>query len=69
MALESLLAEIAEMPPASGGPALEADRGPVGDAANAALRGELSAEQPSDSAEAVERMESALRARRLGSAF
>ena len=68
VALESVLAEIADMP-AERRAALEADRGPVGDAANAALRGELSAEQLEQLAAAVDRMESALRSRRLGSAF
>ena len=68
VALESLLAEIGEMPPERRA-ALEADRGPVGDAANAALRGELTAERAEQLAGAVGRMETALRSRRLGSAF
>ena len=67
IALEALLAEITQMP-GDRRPGLEADRGPIGAAANAALQGEL----PDDLSEAVsssiERMESALRARRLDSA-
>lgn len=65
VALEALLAEVREMP---GGrrPPLEADRAPIGEAANAALRGELPAELAELLSAAVERMEAALRARRLG---
>jgi hypothetical protein len=65
--LESLLAELPEIP---GGrrPALEADRAAVGRLANAALEGELSGDLAQALADAVVRMESALRARRLGSA-
>jgi hypothetical protein len=65
VALESLLAEMPEIP---GGrrPALEADRDVVGSAANAALTGDLPAALARDLSEVVVRMESALRARRLG---
>jgi hypothetical protein len=67
VALEALLAELPEVP---GGrrPALEAAREYVGAAANAALVGNLAAEQVSAVNAAVEGMEAALRARRLGSA-
>jgi len=61
VALEALLAEL---PGAAA--ELESDRGPVGHAANAALRGELSPELESELAAAVERMELALKRRRLG---
>ena len=65
VALESLLAEMPEIP---GGrrPALEADRDVVRTAANAALAGDLDADLARDLGEVVVRMESALRARRLG---
>ena len=66
--LESLLAG-----PGGGGAAAERElgelgelRGTVGDAANAALRGELPQELATALAQAVERMEAALRRRRLG---
>ncbi|HKF80774.1 MAG TPA: hypothetical protein VKB17_08110 [Thermoleophilaceae bacterium] len=59
VALEALLAEL----PAAD---LGGDRGPVGAAANAALRGNLSNESAAGIAEAVERMEAALKRRRLG---
>jgi hypothetical protein len=60
VALEALLAELgSEQPPA-------ADRGTVGDAANAALHGELPAELAAALADAVERMEAALKRHRLG---
>lgn len=66
VALEALLAELPQLA-ADRRVELEADRKPIGDAANAALRGEL----PDDLAQALEasvtRMESALRARRLDS--
>jgi hypothetical protein len=66
VALEALLAELPGLAPDRRG-ALEADRATIGDAANAALRGDL----PDELAEAVDasvgRMESALRTRRLDS--
>jgi hypothetical protein len=61
VALEALLAEL---PDAAGG--LADRRGPVGDAANAALRDELGADLAADLADAVESMERALKRRRLG---
>jgi hypothetical protein len=67
VALEGLLAELSEMP-GERRPALEADRELVGRAANAALTGELPADLARDLADVVVRMESALRARRLGGA-
>ncbi len=66
IALEALLAELRDMP-GDRRPALEADRQPVGDAANAALRGELPPELSEALSAAIARMESALRARRLTS--
>ena len=60
IALEALLAEL----PAAG--ELASLRGPVGEAANAALAGALSPGVERALAEAVERMESALRRHRLG---
>jgi hypothetical protein len=66
VALEALLAELPRLAADRRGE-LEADRATIGDAANAALRGDL----PGDLAEALEasvgRMEAALRARRLDS--
>lgn len=67
VALESLLAEMTEIPGDRRGD-LEADRGPVSEAANAALRGELSVELEASVEASVERMESALRVRRLSTA-
>lgn len=67
VALESLLAEMPEIP-GERRPGLEADRELVGRAANAALAGELTDDLAEALGEAVVRMESALRARRLGSA-
>ncbi len=67
VALESLLAEMPEIP-GERRPALEADRDLVGRAANAALTGELADDLARDLGEVVVRMESALRARRLGGA-
>jgi hypothetical protein len=59
VALEALLAE-------PGAPAgLESDRGPVGDAANAALRGPLDAATRERLGAAIVRMETELRRRRL----
>jgi hypothetical protein len=64
VALESLLAEMGEIP---GGrrPALDEDRSSAGAAANAALAGALPPELADWLGGCVERMESALRARRL----
>ncbi len=66
VALEALLAEMPRLAPDRRGE-LEADRTTIGDAANAALRGDL----PDELAEALDasvgRMEAALRARRLDS--
>ena len=67
VALEALLAELPRLPGERRGE-LEADRKAVGDAANAALRGELSEELAKALDGAIGRMESALRARRLDSA-
>jgi hypothetical protein len=67
VALEALLAELEGLRGDRRGP-LEADRGPIGDTANAALRGELPDELVTALAASVSRMESALRARRLDSA-
>jgi hypothetical protein len=64
VALEALLSELTEIPGDRRG-ALEADRSAVGDAANAALRGELSQSLENALEASVERMESALRATRL----
>ena len=64
VALESLLAEMPEMP-GNRRPALEADREAVGEAANAALAATSSPPSQRLSRDAVVRMESALRARRL----
>ena len=68
VALECLLAELGELPP-SRGAALDADRTPVGAAANAALHGELEEPAAQAVAAAVERMEAALRAVRIRSAM
>jgi len=65
--LECVLAELEGQIPADRRPALEADRPAVGDAANAALRGELSEGLATALAEAVARMEAVLRSRRLTS--
>ncbi|NLT05953.1 MAG: hypothetical protein GXY03_06555 [Solirubrobacterales bacterium] len=65
VALEALLAELPHPPGDRRGP-LEADRGPIGAAANAALTGSLSEDLTDALIAAVERMEDALRARRLG---
>ncbi len=64
IALETLLAEMPEMP-GNRRPALEADREAVGEAANSAIRGDLEPALAQALADAVVRMESALRARRL----
>lgn len=66
VALEALLAELPPRPGDRRGE-LEADRAAIGDAANAALRGELSDELVDALEASVTRMESALRARRLDS--
>jgi hypothetical protein len=63
VALEALLAERAGAGAAAG---LEADRGSVGEAANAALRGPLDAGERERLRAAIVRMETALRRRRLG---
>ena len=70
VALEALLAEV----PHEGSPGaltealseLAADREAIGAAANAALRGDLTPDQATALAEAIARMESVLRRRRLG---
>ncbi len=67
VALEGVLAELEGQIPADRLSALEGDRAPVGDAANAALRGELSEELAGALAGAVGRMEAVLRSRRLSS--
>jgi hypothetical protein len=66
IALESLLSEMEKLP-ATRRQALEDDRGPVGQAANAALRGPLDGSAAEAVAAAVARMEAALRAHRVGS--
>ena len=52
--------------PAARRQALEQDRGPVGQAANAALRGPVDRSAAGEVEAAVARMEAALRAHRLG---
>jgi hypothetical protein len=64
VALESLLAALPERSPDR--EPLEEQRDPVAEAANAALQGELGADLTDRLQEAVERMEAALRRRRLG---
>jgi len=64
VALESLLADLPGANPSR--PELEPDRGAVGRAANAALRGSLDERTISALAEALGRMERALKRRRLG---
>lgn len=64
VALEALLAELRDLPGDRRGP-LEADRGPVSEAANAALRGQLSEDLLIALDAGVRRMEAALRTRRL----
>jgi hypothetical protein len=66
VALESLLVDLGGSLPDDARAALEADRGPIGSAANAALRGELSDQASAELAAAVARMEGALKRRRLG---
>jgi len=66
IALESLLSEMPKLPD-SRRRALEEDRGPVGQAANTALRGPLDPSAIDAVGAAVSRMEAALRAHRLGS--
>jgi len=68
VALESLLAELGRELRDDRRASLEADRGPVGQAANAALRGELGRASARELQDAVARMEAALRVHRLGSA-
>jgi len=67
VALEVLLAELGAEVPADRRSALEADRPGVGDAANAALRGELSEGLADHLSDAIGRMEAVLRSRRLSS--
>jgi hypothetical protein len=67
VALEALLAELPRRP-GDRREDLEADRGPIGDAANAALRGELPDDLTATLDASVGRMEAALRLRRLDSA-
>jgi hypothetical protein len=64
VALESLLASLPGHSPDRG--PLEEQRGPVAQAANAALSGELDGEMAESLHGAVQRMETALRRRRLG---
>lgn len=64
VALEALLAEMGDLSGDRRGP-LEADRGPVSEAANAALRGPLSPELHDALEAGIRRMEAALRTRRL----
>lgn len=59
VALEALIAEL------PGGEALHEWRGPIGEAANAALRGELHAAETASIEEAVAKMEVALRRHRM----
>ncbi|HEX2070706.1 MAG TPA: hypothetical protein VHF90_03540 [Thermoleophilaceae bacterium] len=66
VALEALLAELSQLPDGLRGE-LESDRRTIGDAANAALRGDLPEGLTDELAASVGRMESALRARRLDS--
>jgi predicted component of type VI protein secretion system len=65
VALEGVLAELPDLSPGRRTP-LEEARGPVGQAANAALRGPLDPGSATAVAGAVEAMERALRAHRLG---
>jgi hypothetical protein len=67
VALEALLAEMPRLAPDRRGK-LEADRAAIGDAANAALRGDLPDELVEALDASVGRMEAALRTRRLDSA-
>lgn len=64
VALEALLAELPQLPGERRGE-LEGDRSTIGDAANAALRGDLPDELAAALDVSVGRMEAALRARRL----
>ena len=66
VALESLLSDIGGSLPDDMREALEGDRGPIGSAANAALRAELSEAAVEELGAAVARMEAALKRRRLG---
>jgi len=67
VALEALLAELPRLSDDRRAE-LEADRQAIGDAANAALKGDISDELADALADSIRRMESALRARRLDSA-
>lgn len=65
IALESLLAELGDELAPARRTALEEDRAVIGEAANAALRGDLPATLAETAAASVRRMEAALAARRL----
>ncbi len=65
IALETVLAELTEGLTPERRSALDADRSAIGDAANAALRGDLDESALDAVAETVERLEGALRAHRL----
>lgn len=67
IALESLLAELGEELAPARRTALEDDRAAIGEAANAALRGDLQAGLIERASDGVRRMEAALAARRLSS--
>ncbi len=67
VALEGVLAELEGEISPDRRAALEDDRAAVGDAANVALRGDLSEELAGALAEAIGRMEAVLRSRRLSS--
>lgn len=67
VALEALLTELPRLSDDRRAE-LEGDRQAIGDAANAALRGDLSDELADALADSIRRMQSALRARRLDSA-
>jgi len=69
VALESLLAEMSADIRGDRRGDLEDSRAAVADAANAALRGELTPEAAKGLTEAVQGMEAALKIRRLGSAY
>src|SRR4051812_23467166 len=66
VALESLLADLGRSLADDSRSELEADRGPIGAAANAALRGELSEAAVEALDATITRMEAALKRRRLG---
>lgn len=68
VALEAVLAELGGDLTPDRRSALEADRSPLGDAANAALQGELAPGPAAAVGDAIGHMEAALRSRRLSSA-